>query len=274
MLPLIFLAVIQGITEFLPVSSSGHLNLISFFVPLPGEHLLLYFLVLHAGTSCAAIYFFREDIFHILKGLWKFDTKTEDTCHSIKWLLLIICVSIPTALIGIPFKSSIESLGQNLLFLGIAWIVTASILLATKYISFQKDNQKNNLAEFTYQQAFFVGLAQSCALIPGISRSGVTIAMALFLGASPRFSGRLSFLASFVAIFGALLFETIDYISLGTSDVSLFPLITGFLVAFIAGLWSLKFLMSLLSHGKLYLFSFYCFGLGILSIILYFLRVA
>ncbi|MGL5955954.1 MAG: undecaprenyl-diphosphate phosphatase [Brevinema sp.] len=270
MLPLIFLALIQGITEFLPVSSSGHLNLISFFVPLPTEHLLLYFLVLHAGTACAAIYFFRNDIFYILKGLWKFDYKTEDTRQSVKWSLLIICVSIPTALIGIPLKSWIESLGQNLLFLGIAWITTAIILMATKYIS----SKNKDLKSFTYQQAFVIGLAQSCALIPGISRSGATIAMALFLGASPSFAGRLSFLASFVAIFGALLFEIIDYIAVGVSDLSLFSLMMGFLVAFISGLWSLKFLMNLLSHGKLYLFSFYCLVLGIFSSILYFLRVS
>ena len=260
LLQLIFLAIIQGITEFLPVSSSGHLNVLAYIVSFDQQNLLLYFLVLHAGTACAAIFYFRQDIYGIILGLWDFVTKkdTEQAKNAIKWVQLIIMVSIPTGIVGITLKKSVESLGSNLLVISIAWMVTAVILYATKFVV----SKKLDLTTFTYKDAFLVGLAQSVALLPGISRSGSTIAMALFLGATPTFAGKLSFLASFVAIFGALLLEVLDYIKVGDSTISFTYLFIGFVVSFIVGLLSLKFLISILKHGKLFLFSVYCFIIG------------
>ena len=260
LLELIFLAIIQGITEFLPVSSSGHLNVLAYIVSFDQQHLLLYFLVLHAGTACAAIFYFRQDIYDIILGLWDFVTKkdTDQAKNAIKWVQLIIVVSIPTGIVGITLKTPVESLGSNLLVISIAWIVTAIFLFATKFFV----SKKLELSTFTYKDAFLVGLAQSFALLPGISRSGATIAMALFLGATPNFAGKLSFLASFVAIFGALFLEILDYIKVGDSTIPFIDLFIGFVVSFIVGLLSLKFLISILKHGKLFLFSVYCFIIG------------
>ncbi|MDK2819083.1 MAG: undecaprenyl-diphosphate phosphatase [Spirochaetota bacterium] len=262
LLELIFLAIIQGITEFLPVSSSGHLNVLAHFISFNQQHLLLYFLVLHAGTSFAAIYFFRKDLYIIFLGLWDFVNKknTQESKDALKWIQLIIMVSIPTAIVGITLKSFIENQGSNLLIVGIAWIITAIILFSTKFFI----SKKIDLSTFTNKDAFLVGLAQSVALVPGISRSGSTITMALLLGATPSFAGKLSFLASFVTIFGALLLETLDYIKQGNSTLSYSMLFIGFIVAFIVGLMSLKFLINILKNGKLYLFSVYCFIIGIL----------
>ena len=157
LLELIFLAIIQGITEFLPVSSSGHLNVLAHFIAFDQQHLLLYFLVLHAGTACAAIYFFRQDIYAIILGLWEFVTKkdTEQAKNAIKWVQLIIMVSIPTGIVGITLKTSVEALGSNLLVISIAWIVTAIILFATKFVV----SKKLELMTFTYKDAFLVGIA-------------------------------------------------------------------------------------------------------------------
>lgn len=271
MFELINLAVIQGITEFLPISSSGHLNLLSYFMNMNTEHLLLFFLILHTGTAFAAIYFFKEDIINIFIGLWDiFQRKSSSSAkEALQWMLLIICVSIPTGIIGIFFKSSVEILGQNLLFLGIAWIITSIILWSTKTHS----NHEETLLTFSYKKAFLVGLAQSFAVMPGISRSGATIAMAMLLGANSQFAGRLSFLASFVPIFGGLLIEIVSLSQhFSITQLPLFSLFIGFVVSFITGFLSLKFLMKILAHGKLYIFSIYCLVLGTSVCFIYFLK--
>ncbi len=264
---LIILAIIQGVTEFLPISSSGHLNFLSYFMHL--ESMLFYFLVLHVGTAFAALWYFRKDIWDILRGLWDFIRRkaTQDSKDSVRWVVLILIVSAPTAVAGIILRDHIES--NSLLSLGAAWLATAGFLFLTKNHS----GGKKDLHDFTYLNAFIVGLAQSFALIPGISRSGATIAAGLLLGATPFFAGRLSFLASFVAIFGAMLLEVISYIR---QDIAMIPasqIITGLLVSFTVGLLSLRFLINLLSKGRLYLFSYYCFAMGAISIALYFINL-
>lgn len=268
---LIFLAVVQGLTEFLPVSSSGHLSLISYIFSLDMSNMLLFFLVVHAGTAVAALFYFKNDIMNILIGLvdWVQKRKTSRAEDSLKWILLIFMVSLPTGIIGLTLKQPLEQLGNNMLNIGIALIVTAIILLRTKFIV----SKNYDLHSFSYKSALLVGFAQSFALIPGISRSGSTIAMALFLGATSLFAGKLSFLASFVAIFGALLLEVFDYMQ---SEVVVFPLyyfIICFFVSFCVGLYALKFLMRILNHGKLYLFSPYCFLLGFGVILYYFIKL-
>jgi undecaprenyl-diphosphatase len=263
---LVILAVVQGLTEFLPVSSSGHLNLISHFFALDASNMLLFFLIVHAGTACAALFYFRKDIIDIILGFFDFITKkdTPRVKDAFKWSALVLTVSLPTGIIGITLKSHVEQLGTSLSNLGIALVVTAFILLATKYVK----TKNLDLHSFGYKEAFLVGLAQSFALMPGISRSGSTIAMALILGATPLFAGKLSFLASFVAIFGALLLEVLEYMKEGKEIFPISYLIISFIVSFLVGLFALRFLMKILSHGKLYLFSLYCGVLG-LTVLIY-----
>ncbi|MGL4366765.1 MAG: undecaprenyl-diphosphate phosphatase [Brevinemataceae bacterium] len=265
---LLAIAVIQGLTEFLPVSSSGHLALAAYFFNFHTVDMLLFFLIVHAGTACAALYFFRADIIGIIRGMADIAVrkKTIEASEAFKWIMMIIMVSIPTAFTGILFKQAIESAGVSLIIVGLGLVGTSCLLMLTKFVK-KGDLDLNN---FGYRKAFLVGIAQSCALLPGISRSGSTISVALILGASPMFAGKLSFLASFVAIFGALLLEVIDAVQKGFVSFPLYYLVISFFVAFFVGLWALKFLIRILSHGKLYLFSLYCFTLGI-SVILYYI---
>lgn len=268
---LILIAIVQGITEFLPVSSSGHLAIIAKFLHFETSETMLFFLVVHAGTAVAALYYFWNDIMNILLGIKDLLTnkKTNLSQDAIKWIILIFMVSLPTGITGIFFRDVIENLGANPLGIPIALMITAIILLITKFTK----SRNLDLSTFTYKQAFLVGIAQSFALMPGISRSGATIAMALILGATPLFAGKLSFLASFVAIFGALLLEIVDFIKLGSLELPLYDFIIGFVIAFVVGLWALKFLIKILSDGKLYLFSFYCFAISCILWILYFYKI-
>ncbi|MGL4560689.1 MAG: undecaprenyl-diphosphate phosphatase [Brevinema sp.] len=268
---LMLIAVIQGITEFLPVSSSGHLSIISYFFKFETPETLLFFLVVHAGTACAALYFFREDILNIVHGLFDCIQKKESSSKkdALQWINLIIFISIPTAIVGLTLKDWIELLPYEYpIFVPIMLLITAIILLSTKFV---KTNNKN-LHDFTYKQALIVGVAQSFALFPGISRSGSTIAAALLLGATPYFAGKLSFLASFIAIFGALLLEIFSFIKNGSLGLPLYHFIVGFIVSFLVGLWSLKFLIRILNNGKIYFFSLYCFIIGLSLLIFYLSR--
>ncbi|MGL4387940.1 MAG: undecaprenyl-diphosphate phosphatase [Brevinema sp.] len=268
---LILIAIIQGITEFLPVSSSGHLAIIAHFFDFQTPETLLFFLVVHAGTACSAVYFFRQDIINILLGFGDLLQKkeSEQKKDALQWTLLIISVSIPTALIGFYFKDFIGVLpNNNPIIVPVMLIITAIILLMTR---FTKVNHKT-LHDFTYKHAFVVGLAQSFALFPGISRSGSTITVALLLGATPYFAGKLSFLASFVAIFGALLLEVLSFLKEGMVGLPIYYFGIGFVVAFFIGLWSLKFLINILNNGKIYYFSIYCFIVGLSLLLFYLLK--
>jgi len=267
---LIIISIVQGITEFLPVSSSGHLTILAHFFNFYTAETMLFFLVVHSGTALAALYFFREDILKILIGMKElcFHKNTKLSQESLKWILLIFMVSLPTGIIGILFRHDIEKLGNFPLTLPIAFAITAVILLITKFVK----SKSLGVMTFTYKQAFIVGIAQSVSLLPGISRSGATIAVALVLGATPLFAGKLSFLASFVVIFGALLFEILDFMKDGNLTLPIEYFIIGLIISFIVGLWSLKFLIRILNSGKIYFFSFYCFSLSLILWILYFLR--
>lgn len=266
---LLLISVVQGLTEFLPISSSGHLGIISHFFQFETPQTLLFFLVVHAGTACSAIYFFRQDIYEICTGLLDFiqNKSTQKKHDALRWVGMIIAVSIPTAIVGLLFKDLVESIPSTYpIAIPIALLATALILFITKIIP------RNNLElqEFTFKKAFLVGIAQSIALLPGISRSGSTISVALILGASPKFAGKLSFLSSFVAIFGALLLEVVSFLKTGSVGLPIYYFILGFITAFLVGLWALKFLIKILNDGKLYLFSIYCLVVG-LSLLLYYI---
>ncbi|MGL5254883.1 MAG: undecaprenyl-diphosphate phosphatase [Brevinema sp.] len=253
---LIVLAVIQGLTEFLPVSSSGHLVMISSFFHLPqNEEMILYYVLVHAGTACAAVFFFRKDIIHILLGTKDLLTakKTLKAMFALKWIGLVVMVTIPTVFVGLLLRKQIASLSFPML-VPMGLLITAGVLLWSQTRSQEKKGL--GLGSFPLASAFLVGVAQSCALLPGISRSGSTIAVALLLGAKPVFAGKLSFLASMTAIFGALLLEIVSVVKTGVLPPMQFAI--GFVVAFIVGVLSLGFLMLILRSRKLYYFACYC----------------
>lgn len=257
----ILLAVVQGLTEFFPVSSSGHLYLFSLLFGQEKSN-LLYVLCLHAGTALAALCFFRREIWAILRGLADFFLKknTLRSHYALKWVGLITMVSLPTLIAGLILRNYIESLSVWTPFM---LIITGTILWSTQFAR----NKHLSLRNFSFKNAFLVGVAQSFGLLTGISRSGITISTALFLGATPKFAGKLSFLASFVPIFGALFFE-LFHVPVQELSVSWKILTIGFVTAFFVGLFALRFLMAVLNSKKFYLFAYYCFAVAITAIAL------
>lgn len=255
----ILLAVVQGLTEFLPVSSSGHLYLFSLLFGQEKSD-LLYVLCLHAGTALAALCFFRREIWAILRGLADFFLKknTLKSHYALKWVGLIAVVSLPTLTAGLILRPYIENLSVWTPFM---MIITGVILWSTQFAR----NKHLSLRNFSFKNAFLVGVAQSFGLLTGISRSGITISTALFLGSTPKFAGKLSFLASFVPIFGALFFELLHAPKQELS-VSWKILTAGFVTAFFVGLFALRFLMAVLNSKKFYLFAYYCFAVAITAI--------
>ncbi len=254
----LILGLIQGLTEFLPVSSSGHLVIAQQFLGLK-EPNLLFDTWLHFATLIAVCFFYRRDIIDILKDLWsqakaalgkKSDAFSPDRPAILGWL--VVLASVPTALIGFLAKDYFEELFGSTHSVAVALLITATLLIATKFIKTQDKG-------LTWWKALLIGLIQGLAITPGISRSGSTIALALFLGISATKSARFSFLLSIPAICGALLLQVLH---LGSADLTLLQnswpaLALGFVAAMASGLLALILLVKLLKAQKFYLFAPY-----------------
>jgi len=243
----IFLAVIQAATEFFPISSSGHLALAEIiFKHKPN---MLFFLVLHLASLLAVIIFTRKEIIKLIL----FDREYRKM-----WIYLIIA-TIPAAIFGYFFSSRIESSFSSLLFLSFAFIFTGIILLFTKFSSVFSD--------INWKNSFFIGLFQVLALFPGVSRSGMTISSGLFTGLKKEEAAKFSFLLAIPIISGAFLLELIK------TPINLplmYSWIMPFFVCVIFSLLFLNFLYYIIKKGNFWMFSFYCFLIGILSFGLYF----
>lgn len=250
----ILLGLIQGLTEFLPVSSSGHLVLFSKW--LGGADMdVLRETILHAGTLLATVLVFRKQIYAMVLGAFKRDK------ISIRDIALIATASVPTALIGLGGKDFFEGLFTNYLAVSIALLVTGSFLFATRFL-----NTKAEGEDLTFLQAFIIGTIQGLAVIPGISRSGSTIVTALFLGVSRRKSGEFSFLISLPAITGVVLLKSLEIVK-GSGPAPEISMLFGFLVSFFSGWLALIFLLRFVQKGKLHHFSWYVWAMGIVGLI-------
>ncbi|WP_300366634.1 undecaprenyl-diphosphate phosphatase [Brachyspira sp.] len=267
MIKAVILGFIQAITEFLPVSSSGHLRIIEHFMNFHSENILSFEVALHFGTFLATCLIFYKDILNTIVG---FFTGLKDINNAIennegfKMSLMVIIASIPVAITGLLLERYIGNL--ELQRIGLNLIITGSILLLTR--RFDKNTYSNDikdLSSMTYKNAFIIGLAQSIAIFPGISRSGMTISVALFLGLNRDLAGKFSFLISLPAIFGALLLSIKDI-----ADFNITYALAGFVTAFIFGIIALKFLLSFLKNGKLFYFGFYCMIAG-MAVFFYFM---
>jgi len=241
----LFLGIVQGLTEWLPISSSGHLVLVQQILKMQVP--LLFDVMLHFGTLIAVIVFFWEDILKILN--FKSEGKSL-----IKY---IIVGTIPIILIGLIFHDMIEAFFSNLFVVGISLIITGIILYLTK-----KSEGRNQLKLF---DSILIGIAQAFAIIPGISRSGATISTGLFRGIDKEKVFKFSFLLSIPAIIGANLLELIMN---PITETSTLPLFVGVVTAAIMGYLALKILYKMLKKGKFYYFYFYCIILGLLVLIL------
>ncbi|MDB2675571.1 undecaprenyl-diphosphate phosphatase [Flavobacteriales bacterium] len=256
----ILLGIIQGLTEFLPVSSSGHLEITAFILKhfgnsgLPQQNLLMT-VVLHAATAFSTLYIFRKEVGEIIKGLLQFKWNNE-----FKFSLKIILSMIPAALVGLIFDEQIDSLfnGQILLVGG--------MLILTGLLLYVADKAKNTNKKVSFSNSILIGIAQAIAILPGISRSGATISVSVLLGIDREKAARFSFLMVVPLILGKMAKDIMSG-EISSESATLIPLIAGFIAAFITGLLACKWMISLVKNSQLKYFSFYCFTVGALAII-------
>ncbi len=243
----LILGLVQGLTEFLPVSSSGHLELGKVVLDIEAKENLTFSIIVHAATVLSIIVVFFKDIRELITGLLKFRWN-ESTIYSAK----ITISMIPIAIVGIFFMSEVESVYTgNIVFVGSMLLITASLLLLT-YVAKSRDK------DVTYRDAAIIGLAQSFAVLPGISRSGATIATGLLLGVKKDLVTRFSFLMVLIPIIGATFFDIIRTNDPNEISIGFIPLLIGFVAAFLSGLFACSIMLNVVKKGKLIYFAIYC----------------
>ena len=253
----IILGIIQGLTEFLPVSSSGHLELGKAILgdqSIPEES-LLFTVVLHFATALSTMVVFRKDIFNIIKGALKFKWNDD-----LQFILKIAVSMIPAVIVGLFFEEQLEALfGNNILLVGCMLLITAILL-------FFADKAKNTNKNVSFKNAFVIGISQAIAMLPGISRSGATISTSVLLGNDKTKAARFSFLMVVPLIFGKIakdiLSGDLTYDSGNFTSLSI-----GFIAAFVAGLFACTWMISLVKKSKLSYFAIYCTIVGLIAII-------
>lgn len=256
----IILGLVQGLTEFLPVSSSGHLMLASEILntDLSAADDLTFSLTLHAATVLSTIVVLWREVWRIVKGAFTFSGKINDEQA---YVLKIIISMIPVGIVGFCFKDYLEVAFSSVLVVGIMLLVTA-ILLTFAYRA--KPRQKS---EISYRDAFIIGLSQACATMPGLSRSGTTIATGLLLGNKKESVAQFSFLMVLPPILGNALLDVLKGEFGG--GVEVLPLVAGFITAFITGCLACKFMIEIVKRGKLIWFALYCALAGAVAIVLH-----
>jgi len=245
---IIILGILQGLTEFLPVSSSGHLVIAQYILDIKysGNTIEILF---HIGTLGSVLFIFFDDIKNIFISYDK----------NIKLLFYICIATLPGVVIGLTFKNQIELFFDNLIYVGFSLCFTALILIISSKAKFE--NSKH-----TILSSVIIGFAQAFAILPGISRSGMTISIAMLLGFSPKESARFSFLLSIPIITGAGMVGLTS-----NNSLSIFPfelIIVAIFISFLTGVIALKFLLRVLQYGKFYIFGIYCLLIGLTIIIL------
>ena len=252
----IILGIVQGLTEFLPVSSSGHLEIGKAILgddSIPEES-LMFTVVLHFATALSTIVVFRKDLWELLRGLLQFKWNDEA-----KFAVKILISMIPAALVGLLFEEQIEQLfGGILQLVGLMLIVTALLL-------YFADRAKDTDRGVTFWNALLIGVAQAIAILPGISRSGATISTSVLLGVDKTKAARFSFLMVVPLIFGKIFLDIIGG-ELSLQSESLIPMSAGFIAAFIAGLVACTWMIQLVRNSKLTYFAIYCLLVGILAL--------
>ncbi len=248
----IILGIIQGLTEFLPVSSSGHLEIAKAILGenKVGEESLLMTLVLHFATALSTIIIFRKDILEILSGLLQF--KNND---SLWFSLKIVLSMIPAALVGLFFNDEIEAL------FGGALTLVGSMLLVTGLLLFLADKAKASAKKVGIKHAILIGISQAIAILPGISRSGATISTAVLLGIDKEKAARFSFLMVVPLIFGKMAKDILSG-DLQYETTTFIPLVIGFIFAFLTGMFACKWMIKLVKSSQLKYFAYYCFAIG------------
>lgn len=255
----LILGLIQGLTEYLPVSSSGHLAIGSYLFGINGEDNLAFTIVVHVATVLSTFVILWSEIDWIFRGLFKFKMNDET-----KYFLNIVVSMIPIGIVGVFFKDTVEDIfGSGLLIVGCMLLLTASLLT---FSYFAKPRVKENIS---WKDALIIGLAQACAVMPGLSRSGSTIATGLMLGNKKEKMAQFSFLMVIPPILGEALLDVIK-MAKGHNpfgDVSTIALVVGFVAAFVSGCMACKWMINIVKKGKLVYFGIYCAIAGAVTII-------
>jgi len=242
----ILLGIIQGLTEFLPVSSSGHLVIFQSFLNIPNS--LAFDTVVHLATALAVIAYFWKDILNLF-------------AKDIKMLGLILVAGIFTAVIGLSFKDYFEAMFSSLDSVGFFLVLTGTVIMLGEYLG------KGQRKTLNIWDAVIIGLAQGCAIAPGLSRSGTTISAALGRNLDRNLAARFSFLLAVPTILGAGLIQSRAIIKAGTLDSGYLPLLLGFVAAFLSGLIAIKIFMNIIQKTSLQIFAYYCFVVGALVLV-------
>jgi undecaprenyl-diphosphatase len=252
----IILGIIQGLTEFLPVSSSGHLELGKAILgdTAVGEESLVVTVVLHFATALSTVVIFRKDILEIIKGLLQFKWNEET-----QFIVKIGLSMIPAVCIGLFFEEELEQFfGGSIMFVGFMLLITGALL-------FLADKAKNTSKSVSIQNAFLIGISQAIAMLPGISRSGATISTSVLLGVDKTKAARFSFLMVVPLIFGKIAKDILGG-DISFESQQIVPLTVGFIAAFVSGLFACTWMISLVKKSKLSYFAYYCFIVGIIAI--------
>lgn len=260
----VILGLVQGLTEFLPVSSSGHLTIGREILGVGAAEDLVFETVVHTATVLATIVVFRRQILDLLKGLFKFKYNDE-TDYIFK-----ICISmIPVFVVGMFFKDQVEALFSSLIVVGFALLVTALLLFVSDIVARRREagdvggDYRNGISCW---QAFVIGIGQALAVIPGLSRSGTTISTGLLCGTRRSNVAQFSFLMVLVPILGEMFLDIVGG-DMSASSVGTLPLVLGFISAFVSGVFACKVMIALVKKAKLKWFALYCAIVGIAVVI-------
>lgn len=261
----VILGFVQGLTEFLPVSSSGHLALLQHFFGINADNVLLFTVLLHVGTLISVFFMYWHDIIDLIKELFLAiaDLVTGKGLRleerpTRKLGLLMVIATIPTAIIGFAFNDFFEGLYSNILFIGIGFIITGTML----FLSERFGSNSRDLDKMNFRNAIFIGVLQGIAIYPGISRSGSTIVGGLTTGLKRELAVRFAFLISIPAIMGSAVLEGKDALEAGIDTSVLGPVLVGMAVAAVSGVIAIKAMIKVVSDRKLKFFSFYVWALG------------
>lgn len=256
------LGLLQGLTEYLPVSSSGHLAIGAALFGVEGEENLTFTILVHVATVLSTLVILWKEISWIFKGMFKGTLNSET-----RYVINILVSMIPVGIVGVFFKDKVEAIfGSGLLVVGLMLLVT-SLLLTFSY--YAKPRQKENIS---IKDAFIIGLAQAAAVMPGLSRSGSTIATGLLLGNKKEKLAQFSFLMVIPPILGEALLDIIKMLKHGAQaaagDISMTALVIGFIAAFVSGCLACKWMINIVKKGKLIYFAVYCAIAGVVTLIL------
>lgn len=258
----LILGIIQGLTEFLPVSSSGHLELGSYLLGVESSDNLLFAILVHGATALSTVVVYRKDIWDLTLGLLKFEWN-----DATQYCFMIALSMIPVGVVGVFFEDQVEAFfGGRIALVGAMLLVTSALLAFTFF-------SKENEGKVSFGKSIVIGLSQAIAIMPGISRSGATISTALLLGVDKEKAARFSFLMVLPPILGAMLLKTKDVIEAPelATNVSPLVLVVGFTAAFLSGLLACRWMIQLVKRGKLIYFSIYCAVIGLIAVLSSFL---